>query len=522
MRKVLLTLVSIVCLGALVACGSGSSSTSTPIPVPPTGGNNAGFSNASLSGTYVFAVNGISTNNNFAVVGTVTADGNGNITAGTRDTTNDGGGQILNESITGNYTVNQDGRGQMVLNDINSGSQVIYRFVMQAPSAGSNQVATVFQVSNAADATGRIEAQSGVVAQGVVPSVNGTYVVRFDGEDLGRSTYGAVGGLTFSGGNISGTMDENDNGAFSAQLAANGSYSISATRGSASVVMPSDTTVGGDNLTHNFVVYYVSPNRLELLSTNTNFWLHGYASLQSSPAGSVAAFSGPQVFNLSGVDISSYPLIQTGRLTLDGAGNVTTGVEDYNENLTYYSAVNFTGTYNIASTGGRWTATLSSPSSSIISTLNLVGWQVSPAQSILLVPSAASSFVSNYDALATGEMRAQTLGLSNSSVSGNYASNLSGYGAYSGTGNTESTGNYLADGNGNLSGTIDFLTDGDLGIPFVNQPQTGSYLIDPTYGRGSGNVNSIPVQIYSVDANTMYLISTDPASVYQGMLVSQQ
>jgi hypothetical protein len=478
----------------------------SPVPPAPSGGNNAGFTNASLSGTYVFAANGITNSANLAVVGSFTADGSGNITSGTRETINSIGSQLLNESISGTYTVNQDGRGQMILNGPSASNQVIYRFVMQATSAGSNQVAKLFQISNVADATGRIELQSGT------PSASGTYVVRLDGQDIGKYNYGAVGGLTLSGGNIAGTVDENDSGTFNAQLGATGSYSISATRGSANFVMPNDPTAG-NNGTHNFVVYYVSPTRLELVSTNTNFWLHGYADLQTSASSSVASFTGPQVFNLSGIDsFSNYPLIQTGRFTLDGAGNVTSGIEDYNENLVLYPGVSFTGTYGVAPTG-RWTSTLSTPGS-FISSLSLVGWQVSPTLSVLLTQSGTSTYVTNYGVLETGEIRAQTLGLSTSNVSGNYANNLSGYANYTNVGNTESTGNYLADGNGNLSGTIDSLTDFDDGAPTVNDPQTGTYTIDPTYGRSSGYVSGVPVEIYTVDQNTLYLISSDPASVY--------
>src|SRR6266571_5040769 len=115
MRKLLLTLFCIAALLSLAACG-GSSSSSTPVPPPPSTGNNAGFSNANLNGSYVFAANGVNVSNTFAVAGTFTADGNGKITAGTRDTVNDGGAQSLNESITGNYSVSPDGRTQLVLN----------------------------------------------------------------------------------------------------------------------------------------------------------------------------------------------------------------------------------------------------------------------------------------------------------------------------------------------------------------------------------------------------------------------
>src|SRR5208283_5218955 len=134
MRKIFLTLINIVALGALAACGGGSSRNTIRTPAGPSGGNSVGFSNQSLTGTYVFAVNGVAKNGQFAVVGSFTADGNGNITSGTRDTVNDTGGQTLDESITGTYSISSDGRGQVILDGNN---QVIYRFVLSSPAAGN-------------------------------------------------------------------------------------------------------------------------------------------------------------------------------------------------------------------------------------------------------------------------------------------------------------------------------------------------------------------------------------------------
>jgi hypothetical protein len=322
MRKILLTLLSIALIAPLVACGGGSSN-SVLVPAAPSGGNPAGFSNASLTGSYTFAAHGLTNNNKFAVAGAFTADGNGRITSGTRDTVNDAGGQALGESIAGTYTVNQDGRGLLTLAG-NSGT-TYYLFVLSSPSAGKLFQNGTTSNSVVSDAVGRFQLQTGT------PAFNGTYIVRLDGEDVNGAPYGAVGGLAFSGGNISGVYDENDAAIFSPQLSATGTYLLTGSRGSATL-----TTPGGPNTgIHTFIAYYVSPNRLELISTNKTFFLYGYADLQTSVAGSTSAFAGPEVFNLSGLDggnaVSLYPVVETGRLTLDGAGNVTNAVKDYNE-----------------------------------------------------------------------------------------------------------------------------------------------------------------------------------------------
>src|ERR1700730_4867151 len=67
--------------GLLMIAGCSSSGLPTP--------NQSGFGNSSLTGTYVVSVSGLdvtsTTESNFALTGTITADGKGNITGGTVD-----------------------------------------------------------------------------------------------------------------------------------------------------------------------------------------------------------------------------------------------------------------------------------------------------------------------------------------------------------------------------------------------------------------------------------------------------
>jgi hypothetical protein len=492
MRKILLTLISFVGLSALVACGGGTSS-NTPVPPPPSGGNNASFSNASLTGRYVFSVSGFNSNRNlsYTTVGVFTADGAGNISSGARDTVDDTGGQTLGESITGTYSVNQDGRGQAVLNG--SSGQVIYRFVMQSPA-----FAKLFQISNTSDATGIFEIQSTMPSNAFQTVL--TYIARFDGEDTGRNPYGAIGGLTIAGTSITGTIDQNDNGAFTAQLAATGSDTSPDANGRGTLTF---TTSSGS---HNFIYYWVSPSRIELVSTDKNFLIFGHADQQTSLAGIVGTFAGDEVLNISG-STSDGIVAETGRLTL-ASGNITNAIEDYNLGGVFFPAVTFTGTYEVAA-NGRWTANLVYPSS----TFSLVGWQVSPSQSTVL---ATASSIANFSVLETGTLSKQTINLTNTSISGDYAEDLSGFLVPSG--NVESLGNFLADGSGNLSGTIDSQT------PFadnIDVPQSGLYSVPATNGRGSGSVGGVPVVLYTIDADTIDMISTDPNRIYQGKLEKQ-
>ena len=80
--RLLMALAAIASILLLASCGS-SSSSGPPAP------NNQGFNNSNLKGTYVFSISGtdIRSGNEsfFAFVGTIAADGNGNITGGTVD-----------------------------------------------------------------------------------------------------------------------------------------------------------------------------------------------------------------------------------------------------------------------------------------------------------------------------------------------------------------------------------------------------------------------------------------------------
>lgn len=104
MRLRLLIVVSL--LGPLLNCGgtgSGGGSIMNPPPVHASGG----FTNANLSGGYAYGVSGVSGNLATGGSGVITADGNGNLTAG--EETDNIGGTSCHETLSGTYTVNADG-----------------------------------------------------------------------------------------------------------------------------------------------------------------------------------------------------------------------------------------------------------------------------------------------------------------------------------------------------------------------------------------------------------------------------
>ena len=66
----------------------------------------------------------------------------------------------------------------------------------------------------------------------------------------------------------------------------------------------------------------------------------------------VTTLSGPYAFVVSGIDLDGNPYSAAGSVTLDGAGDVVTGEEDYNNGNSVLSvAATLTGTYLV---GGDW------------------------------------------------------------------------------------------------------------------------------------------------------------------------
>ncbi len=119
------------CIGAsaltvsLVACGNGTA----PITLPPLGAS-------ALSGSYVFTASGTnSSDGDYSVIGSFTADGKGNITSGVADY-NLGSGVDENVPLTGTYTV-ATGTATVTLTD---GGSVNDTFITTLVNSGTAQL----------------------------------------------------------------------------------------------------------------------------------------------------------------------------------------------------------------------------------------------------------------------------------------------------------------------------------------------------------------------------------------------
>ena len=155
------------------ACGGGGS---TPTP-PPSVGN---FSNSSLSGQYAFSMSGTDaiTGSFFARVGSFTADGNGNITAGVEDVNTALNGPQTLAFTASTYTVQADGRG--IINLSNATGALSFSITMLSPTKG-----LIVETDLNATASGTFLLQSPGAFN--LAGISGNYVFDFSGLDPGAA-----------------------------------------------------------------------------------------------------------------------------------------------------------------------------------------------------------------------------------------------------------------------------------------------------------------------------------------------
>ena len=194
-------------LFAAIGCGSGSTN------IIHTTGN---YSNASLNGTYVYEIHGDSLGGFYREIGAFTADGAGNITAGSDDSSFNSGGLPVN--FTGSYTVGNDGTGFVTFNSsaVAQGGAITLAITLVSSSKVDLMEADFF-----ADSVGTAELQTA----SAIAANPGTFVFRLHQESSAQSSSSSaaqVGLVNVSGSTVTGgTMDQNLGGV-SSQLTLTG------------------------------------------------------------------------------------------------------------------------------------------------------------------------------------------------------------------------------------------------------------------------------------------------------------
>jgi len=348
-RRVLLALAAAASLFLTAGCGSSS----------PAKGNQVGFGNSSLSGTYVFSSTGSdSTVNGFllAVAGSFTANGSGgnnNITGGMIDINGFSLTGPFSTAITGGtYSVNSDGRGKVTLNCNCIGSSITLDFVLTASSGGPSGVSThglITEFDGNGSGSGTLDLQNS-------GSLQGAYSFGLAGGSLSGNQLplAMVGTFTPNNGSITaGLADINANGIIPGLLSG-----LTLT-GSVTAGSPGTATFNAYNssdqlvATYNFDVYMIDPTHLKFIETDTGQILAGDAfTQQTSLPQSVYAYTA------QGLDSTGTPMAMGGFFTSDGSSGINTGLEDINDAGIVTEVTGITGNFTPFA-GGRTEINLS-------------------------------------------------------------------------------------------------------------------------------------------------------------------
>jgi hypothetical protein len=320
------------------------------------------FSLASFAGAYAFGFAGRDVSGNrSAIVGSITADGAGKVTAGVAD--QNVAGTATNPSLTGTFSApsTSNGRGMLILSPSGANTMNLAAYVV---SSGELLVLTTDAISTAGLLNGTILAQKSTAFAD--SSFNAPSVVYDVGYNVSNSqTFSEIGVLMPDGkGSLPMSLDESQGGSPVLYQATNSTYSAVAT-GRVTV-----SNWAGDTTSSSRYLYLVDVNKAFLLSAGPEVGFGFVEPQAAAPSGGFANSSLTGTF-LSGTlppEASSLPNASA-LGTLDGTSKFSETVDSSTTSQLTLGQVT-TGTYTIA-TNGRGTVTSLVTSSAIITVLSL-------------------------------------------------------------------------------------------------------------------------------------------------------
>jgi hypothetical protein len=313
--------------------------------------------------------------------GVITADGNGKITGGIDGfaNPNTAGAVQSSASVTGTYTIANDGTGQILLGSTGLGALAGVSQISLAVTLANTLQAQLMEADIFASGTGTAELQT---ATAISSAPSGTFVFRMHQEvDAQNSTSASqVGFFTIASGSVSsGSMDQN--------LFSIGDSLLTLTGGTFSA--PSTLGVGTGSFTDsspfttNFFYYIVNSAKFVLLAGNINAVGSGSAEMQTGAVGS--GLQGTYAFGSQGDDFRFNAGVATvGEFTGSGATISAGHLDALQDGLNYSQNVAFTGSPTTATNNpspqGRVQVTLNESGTSV----PVIVWMVSPARAFFL------------------------------------------------------------------------------------------------------------------------------------------
>jgi len=504
-RNTIVLLLALSASALLEGCGrSSSGSQTTPPPPPPP----ASVIPTTLSGTYVISYSGMDVTSNgsqspFAMLGTITADGKGDLT-GLIDlndldliaTTGATSGVQTSLKPTGTYTIGADGRGTGILNFTINGTAVSFGldFVLISSSHG-----LITRFDSAGSGSGTIDLQPASVPANSFQSLS----FALFGADSNGFPLASAGAITVnSSGVVTGIQDFNENGT-STGLAG---LTLSAATSNL-------TEVNGSGLNGtaeldssfgllSFEVWVVDQTHLKFIESDASGTvLSGDAFTQQAtfPAGQL-------VFTLGGIGGGFRPFVAGGLLTTDASGNMN-GFEDFNYSGSFTHVANV-GASCTGFVAGRCLLAFTNFTNGTTNNFQFAAYPTSGGILLLEIDSFGLAQGAAYAQIATSFAASQTYGL-----------NLSGYNG----GEVDDIAQFTVGTSTFSPGTLD---ENDQGTTFGAEGLSGSYTpsaqapgrgsISATVSGGKSQQATLGFEYYVIDSSTIAVIETDAAQVGVG------
>ena len=460
----------------LLIIGCGGSGMPGGTPTPPINPNDA-----KLTGMYAFATEG-------GLIGTLQADGKGNIISGIEDK------GAISVSVTGTYSIDSNGRGAITLKTPTETQT--FQVVMV-----SSQHGFLLQLQpdvNFADPfAGVIDLQDASAFS--LTNLASSYAFAFGGVGIDQVGMFAINS---SGAFTSGTEDVAIQGVLPNEtLTLSGSLSAIDAHGRGTAVFA--TTQG----TVHFVFYVVDRTNLIFLSTDATFF-EGHAFSQQGPFTNASV---PAHLVVLGRSFGSLSSIAFGAiLTTDAAGHVTAGTADvFNPGGGFLgpppsiTTISVTGNYSIAANGR---GTLSFADTAGTFPVSFVMYSCSAGLLLLGSEGPARDLFGRLNNSVNIALAQQAGPFSTASLNGPYGEldnggfimrvEPAGFGALN---------RLVLDGAGHLTGIGDFQVQGDKASLDGTFP--GNYAIAAN-GRGTASMNGENVILYLTSSSRVLFLGT--------------
>lgn len=462
--------------------------------------------NSLLQGSYSFIFHGFDKDGWLAMIGTLTSDGNGNISGAEVINRNSG---VVSAGVSGTYSIDSngtsngasgDGRGVMELTTTIGQQTVTEEYELALESDGSVQLIQdhAYPTSPAPTNPDTFATHGAGVMKLVVgggfsaSSFSGNYAFEFTGEDTNKKPDALAGFVHADGASTltSGSADFNDAGTYHGAELLSGEFSFSG-----SAIGSAELTLENPQATLQFEFVFVSQSDLYFIEVDNN--------ANASNAPTLYRLSGEMILQPPSTQFSSSSLAPAAVATgsgVDTGGNAIVSAGIFGPTAPSIAAVCDGSTPNTFSWDQNDGGTISQLSLQATCTVNpnngrvAFNWSqpnppVTPPFAAAYLGGPGVGFVIGSDAtVTTGLIELQTAPapFSNASVSGAYGISAPSI-AEAGVNNL--SGVAVADGAGSLTGTVD-EADASGASQTLNQPFAATISGIGTNGRGTMTTSS--------------------------------